>query len=214
MSDDLDLRERHGLCNLMLGLGPDAPTLCGDWTAFDLAAHLSVRERNPLSAPGILFGGPFEGFTEALMAREQKRGFEAVVARVRNPPPGPLSIPAVRSAMSLIEFTVHHEDLRRPNGLGPRNDIDDLNEAIWQKIKQLSGLILRRARIGDISLQLHATGAVDSSHRVGKGSRVVEIRGPAVELLLYLYGRQASAEVETIGEDDDVATAADANFGI
>ena len=60
MATDLDLRERHELCDLMLELGPDVPTLCGEWTAFDLAAHLAIRERNPLSAPGILVGGPFE----------------------------------------------------------------------------------------------------------------------------------------------------------
>src|SRR4051794_15467850 len=100
MSNDLDLRERYELCDLMLELGPDVPTLCGEWTAFDLAAHLSIRERNPLSAPGIIVGGPFESFTQKLMDKEQRRGFEAVVARVRTPPKGPLSIPALRAAMS------------------------------------------------------------------------------------------------------------------
>ena len=33
--------------------GPDAPTLCGDWTVRDLLAHLLVRERSPLGAAGI-----------------------------------------------------------------------------------------------------------------------------------------------------------------
>jgi uncharacterized protein (TIGR03085 family) len=215
MSSDLDLRERHELCDLMLELGPDVPTLCGDWTAFDLAAHLSIRERNPLSAPGIIVGGPFESFTQKLMQKEQRRGFEAVVARVRTPPKGPLSVPAVRAAMSLVEYTVHHEDVRRPNGLGPRTDRDDLQVEIWKKARPLSGLIVRKARIGPVSLDLRATGAVDESHRAGKGADVVHVTGPPVELLLFLYGRQAIAEVEVTGTDPDaVQTAKTASFGI
>lgn len=215
MTNDLDLRERHELCDLMLELGPSAPTLCGEWTTFDLAAHLVVRERNPLSAPGILFGGPFEALTNTLMQREQRRGFEAVVARVRTPPPGPLSIPAVRAAMSLVEYTVHHEDVRRPHGLGPRTDRDDLQSEVWGKVTQLSGLILRKARIGDIALELHATGAVTATHRVGKGGRVVHVEGAPVELLLFLYGRQAESAVDVTGTDPDaVETAKSAKFGI
>ncbi len=48
MTLDIDQRERAELCDLFDELGPDAPTLCGDWTTADLAAHLVVRERNPL----------------------------------------------------------------------------------------------------------------------------------------------------------------------
>jgi uncharacterized protein (TIGR03085 family) len=214
MGDDLDLRERRELCDLMSELGPDAPTLCGEWTTFDLAAHLVIRERNPLSSPGILFGGPFEGFTNRLMEREKRRGFDAVVARVRSVPPGPFSIPPVRAAVNLVEYTVHHEDVRRPHGLGPRTERDDLQEAVWGKARQLSGLIVRRARIGDVSLELQATGAVDASHRAGKGGSVVRVVGPPVELLLFLYGRQAIAEVELSGADADIAVASAANFGI
>lgn len=215
MANDLDLRERRELCDLMLEVGPDAPTLCGDWTTFDLAAHLAIRERNPLSAPGILLGGPFEAFTAKLMAAEQRRGFAAVVERVRVPPAGPLSIPAVRAAMSLIEYTVHHEDVRRPQGLGPRPDRDDLQVAVWGKLKPLSGLIVRKARIGDVALELRATGSLDANHRAGKGTRLVHVEGSPVELLLYLYGRQAIAEVTVTGTDPDaIDTANRAAFGI
>ena len=35
------------LCDLFEEVGPDAPTLCGDWTTRDLAAHLVMRERRP-----------------------------------------------------------------------------------------------------------------------------------------------------------------------
>lgn len=214
MTSDLDLRERTELCDLMLELGPDAPTLCGEWTTFDLAAHLSIRERNPLSAPGILVGGPFEGFTAGLMRKEQRRGFEAVVERVRTPPPGPLSIPAVRAAMSLVEYTVHHEDVRRPAGRPPRTDRHDLEREIWTKVRQLSGLIVLRARIGDVSVLLESTGVVTTDHRAGKGARIVTVTGRPIELLLFMYGRQAIAEVEVSGDPDAVRIASEASFGI
>ena len=36
-------RERLALADLAEQLGPDAPTLCGDWSTRDLLAHLVVR---------------------------------------------------------------------------------------------------------------------------------------------------------------------------
>jgi uncharacterized protein (TIGR03085 family) len=214
MSNDLDLRERRELCDLMLELGPDAPTLCGEWTAFDLAAHLVVRERNPLSSPGIIFGGPFESLTDKVMEREKRRGFEAVVERVRSGPWGPLAIPQVRAAVNFVEYTIHHEDLRRPNGLGPRTDRDDLQNAVWSRLQQLAGLSVRKARIGPIAVELQATGPVDGSKVAGKGPERVRVVGPPLELLLFMYGRQASAEVEVSGEQHAVDVVNSAKFGI
>ena len=40
--------ERHALADTARTVGPDAPTLSGDWTARDLLAHLLVREHSPL----------------------------------------------------------------------------------------------------------------------------------------------------------------------
>src|SRR5262245_9679824 len=41
-------RERAALCDLLDRVGPDRPTLCEGWTTNDLAAHLWVRESDPL----------------------------------------------------------------------------------------------------------------------------------------------------------------------
>ncbi|MBM4708683.1 maleylpyruvate isomerase family mycothiol-dependent enzyme, partial [Rhodococcus hoagii] len=68
--------ERHALVESMRAVGPDAPTLCGDWTARDLAAHLVLRERRLDAAPGIMVSA-LEGYTErvqrSIAAREWKR---------------------------------------------------------------------------------------------------------------------------------------------
>ena len=45
--------ERALFADLLAEVGPDAPTLCGDWTTRDLAAHLVVRERRLDATPGI-----------------------------------------------------------------------------------------------------------------------------------------------------------------
>jgi uncharacterized protein (TIGR03085 family) len=156
MPPDLDVRERRELCDLLDELGPDQPTLCEGWTTSAMAAHLVVRERQPLAGPGILFGGPFEATTERFMHRELERhGYHGTVERVRTgPPPGPLRIGAVRYRINLIEMTTHHEDVRRANDRPPRTDRPDLDDAVWQMLSSTLRLQLLRGRIRDLRVEL------------------------------------------------------------
>ena len=91
---DLDQRERAELSDLLDDLGPDQPTLCEGWTTSAMAAHLVVRERQPLAMPGILVGGRFEATTERMMHRELERhGYHGTVERVRTrPAAGPAAV--------------------------------------------------------------------------------------------------------------------------
>ena len=61
--------ERAALCDLFLRVGPDAPTLCEGWATDDLATHLVIRERKPLSGPGLVMGGAAARMTERILAR-------------------------------------------------------------------------------------------------------------------------------------------------
>ncbi|MCU1455292.1 MAG: hypothetical protein JWN46_3438 [Acidimicrobiales bacterium] len=213
MTSDLDLRERRELCDRFLALGPAAPTLCEGWTTANLAAHLVVRERDPRSAPGILLGGRFEPFTERLMDRQLERlGYEGVIERVRSGPPrGPLRIPAVRHAMNLVEFFVHHEDVRRANGDGPRTDRPDLDAELWALVRRLFPLMVRKASVPGVRLVLEA--GADRQAAAGRGTEVV-LRGAVSELVLFLYGRSAAAQVELEGPAEAVAAVEAASFGI
>jgi len=66
-------RERQALCDRFDEVGPDEPTLSGEWTTRDLAAHLIVRERRPDAAGGILIGA-IAGVTAGYLAeRAQDR---------------------------------------------------------------------------------------------------------------------------------------------
>ncbi|MCB0971044.1 MAG: TIGR03085 family protein [Acidimicrobiales bacterium] len=213
MSIDLDLRERAELCDLFDELGPEAPTLSGAWTTADLAAHLAVREGDLLGAPGILIP-PLAGLTDKRMAALLDRlGYAGVVDKVRNGPPlGPMKIPAVRRVANLIEYYVHHEDVRRANGSGPRTDRPDLEIALWDLLGRMAPLMVRKAGVGGVTVRLVDDAGAERT--VGKGDQVVTITGTPGELVLELYGRRDHAEVTYEGDDDAVAKVKAASFGI
>lgn len=199
----LDARERAQLCLRFDELGPDAPTLCEGWTTFDLAAHLVMRERNPLAAPGILVPS-LAALADRGMEREKRRGYAAVVDRVRSgPPPGPMAVPVLREQINLVEYAVHHEDVRRANGMAPRTDVGDLQDALWTKVGQLARFAIRGVPRGlGIELVRSDTGSTVHARR---GDRTATVTGEPLEVLLWAYGRGDHAEVEIGGAADELA---------
>ena len=210
MPEPLDARERRELCDLLEELGPDSPTLCEGWTTLDLSAHLVVRERDPRSAPGIIFGGRFEPMLDRLMQRAASRGYADVVERVRNGPPlGPFVVPGLRTLINLNEYVVHHEDVRRANGLAPRTDRPELQDRLWRLLRQGARLMLRKVKGTSVRLVLP-----DGEHvTIGSGPEVT-ITGEPVELLLFLQGRKDAAQVELAGTDEAIAAVRAADLGI
>jgi uncharacterized protein (TIGR03085 family) len=210
MPDPLDARERSQLCDLFLEVGPEAPTLCEGWNTADLAAHLVVRERDLRSTPGILLGGRFAAYTDRLMDRQKAKGYEATVARVRSGPPLPWRVPGLRELLNLQEYFVHHEDVRRANGLGPRTGIDDVQDAIWAQLRRGARFQLRRVKGAGVELQRPG----GEPFRARSGWPVVRIVGEPGELLLRLLGRTSAAQVEVDGPPDAVAAFERARFGL
>jgi uncharacterized protein (TIGR03085 family) len=212
--EPLDARERRELCDLFGDLGPDAPTLCEGWTTFDLAVHLVVRERRPQAAPGLLLGGPFERLLERASEREKARGYDAVVERVRNGPPiGPFAVPGLRSLINLNEYVVHHEDVRRANGMGPRTDRSDLQDALWRMLRRGAGLQLRKVR-KEIAVRVRRSDGIDGTDiTVGSGPEAI-LSGEPVELVLYLMGRKGAAQVSLAGDTGAVSLLGSASLGI
>ncbi|MFL6206222.1 MAG: TIGR03085 family metal-binding protein [Acidimicrobiales bacterium] len=208
-SEPLDARERRELSDLFEELGPDAPTLCEGWATDDLAAHLVVRERHPTAAGGILIPA-LEARTERFMEREKDGGYARLVDRVRNGPPfGPFAVPGLRTLLNLQEYVVHHEDVRRANGLGPRTDRADLDEAVWGNLSRGARLMLRKVKGATVRLQRPGGDAITTGH----GPEVV-VTGAPVDLLLYLFGREEAAQVEITGDDGAQQALATAPKGI
>jgi uncharacterized protein (TIGR03085 family) len=207
MSDlPFDEQERLGLCALFDELGADAPTLLDGWSARDLAAHIVLRERDLIAAPCLVVPGPPQRFAERRRVRlAERREFAWLVARIRSgPPPGFFRIGWVRSFPNLNEFFVHLEDLRRANGLGPRDTLTPAFEAaLWRNVRRGGRYLSRRLR--GVGLELAWEGT-DEHTMVRGGEPIARLSGPPGELLLYLFGRQAAARVEEAGPEDAVAT--------
>jgi uncharacterized protein (TIGR03085 family) len=210
MTDSIAKRERRELCDLALALGPDAPTLCEGWTAFDLVAHLVVRERRPLAAAGNVVER-LSGLTERAMARQQAQGFEVLVERYRTPAPFLRVLPPVDEAMNGFELLVHHEDLRRGGtGWEPRElPADDL-DLLWSRLARGIGFLGRRLPVPTV-VRRADTGATATAK---KGDDPVTVTAPVVELVLFLFGRSAVRGLAYDGPEDRIAALRSADLGI
>jgi uncharacterized protein (TIGR03085 family) len=211
--DPIDARERAALCDLFLDLGPEAPTLCEGWDTLDLAAHLHIRENDPLRAGPVIFGGDrFPGFAARVTDRAKARGLEALVADLRNGPPKvPWQLPGLRGPLNLVEWFVHHEDVRRANGQGPRPEDPERDAALWAQLhRMVKPMLFLKARGQDVEIVSPGHGSVPGRG----GASQVRLVGTPPELVLYLYGRKGAAGVQVQGTPEAVAALEKADLGI
>jgi uncharacterized protein (TIGR03085 family) len=209
----LDTQERLELCDLLDELGPSAPTLLEGWTAHDLAAHLVLREHDLVAGPCLVLPGPFQGFAERRRARlARRKDFARLVARIRSGPPvGFFRVGWVRALANLNEFFVHHEDVRRANGRGPRSLTPAMDAALWRNVRR-GGRYLSR-RLHDCGLEIEWAGTGERA-TLRPGEPAARLSGLPGELLLYIFGRQAAAQVEVSGPSKAVAAVHRTHFGM
>ena len=209
MSADLAQAERAALCDLLLEVGPDAPTLCAGWTTTDLAAHLMVRDRRPDVGPGLILSGSLARHTARVTRRAAERvPFEHLVTRIRSGPPWPIRL--VDGPVNLVEYFVHLEDVRRAvDGWAPRSGLDDLQDALWPF--QKSGTKLRTRRVQDVGLSIARPGGQPVAVR--SGSRQVTATGDPGELALFFFGRRDRSRVDLTGDPDGVSEVRTAPIG-
>ena len=148
-----DARERSGLCDLLDELGPDAATLLTPWTTRDIAAHLYLREHDPVAGPGLVIPGAWARLAERHHGRAAGRDFSDLVASVRSGPRGVFRLRWLRKVPNLNEFFVHHEDVRRANGGAPRNLDPAMKQALWANVRSGARILARRLR--GCGLELH-----------------------------------------------------------
>jgi uncharacterized protein (TIGR03085 family) len=195
--------ERAALCDLLDELGPDAPTLCEGWTTRDLATHLLVRDREPKAWAGITVP-KLARLAQDAMAEQAGRPYEQIVAGVRAGPPkwSPMGLPGAKDAVNLLEFVIHHEDVRRAQpGWGPRAVPASLADPVWRAIRFGARATLRRAPDG-VVLRRAGTAASATGK---KGELTVTVVGDPVELALFTSGRQRAARVDLTGDDAAVS---------
>jgi uncharacterized protein (TIGR03085 family) len=190
-------RERRDLADLMVALGPDAPTCCAGWTTAHLAAHLVVRDRRPDALAGFALeaagrGGPLAAWAHRAEDRlRTTTPYSDVVDRVRSGPwsLSPLAWPPVARALNVSEFAIHHEDVRRAQpGWTVRDLPREDQDALWS----VASFYARRAG-GRRGLVLRRSDVAGVERRIGAAGRTVE--GEPMELLLWTAGRRDVARV-------------------
>ena len=202
--------ERAALCDTLERIGPAAPTLCEGWTTADLAAHLVVRERNPLAAPGIVFGGPFASYTTSAMEKEKAKGYDVLLATLRAGPPGYMK--STMAAVNVNENWVHHEDVRRANGEGPRPEDPEIAAVLTGVTKRTAKFGTRRIKPCGLALEL--PDPLDQMIIVRAGSPTAVMHGAIGECVLFLAGRRDAAVVTLEGDPHAIETLRTAKLGI
>ncbi|WP_441246633.1 TIGR03085 family metal-binding protein [Kitasatospora sp. McL0602] len=195
--------ERHRLADLLTAGGPDAPTLCGSWTARDLAAHLVLRERRPDAAAGIQLK-PLAGWTETVQRRYAAGDFTELVRQFRSGPArlSLFALPGADEAANTVEYFVHAEDVRRAVVWEPQPLSAELDEALWRRLPMLTRF--ETARKTPVRLLLkHPDG-----RRVtvaDKHPQTVELTGTPGELTLFAFGRGAQTTLTAEGTPEALA---------
>jgi uncharacterized protein (TIGR03085 family) len=196
--------ERAALCDLFEELGPTAATLLPGWRTTEMAAHLLARDTRPDAIPGMVLPAA-SGWTERVQrGLAESVDYDDVVRRLRAGPPvlSASRLPGGWRA-DLHEWFVHHEDVRRANGRGPRPDGEDqrrLDDGAWGVLPVFGPLLARRV---DATVVLVSEDG--RRRRVRRGPAVVEAHGRPSELLLALFGRGDVAVVHAIGDPEAVS---------
>ncbi len=203
--------ERAALCDLALELGPDAPTLSGDWTVKDLVVHLLVREGNP-AAIGIVVA-PLARWTELASERLARQDLSVLVERLRQGPPfySPFALAPLDKTLNTLEFFVHHEDIRRAQDeWEPRELPDRVQDVLWKMVRVAGKGLVRSTKVGVV---LERSDTAEQAALKPTTPSVV-VRGLPAELVMFVYGRQSQAAVELVGADADVAALTGADLGV
>lgn len=204
--------ERRRFADELIAVGPDSPTLCGDWTTRDLAAHIVLRDRRPDAMPGVLVQA-LAGYTGKVQRRIAEREWADIVADVRDGAPlwSPTRFDAVDRLVNTTEFFVHLEDVRRAQPeWSPRRLPDDLIDDLHAAIARSSKMFARKAPAGITLRPDDGRTAIVANDK----APMVTVSGPVGELVLWIFGRQAHARVEYDGPAESVDALRAASFGI
>lgn len=187
--------ERALLADSLEAVGPQAPTGCGQWTAFDLGAHVVAGEWaggapafciRALGARGVQFH-PRPQAVDQFIARTRRRGFPAVIEHLRRPGPR-LLLTAPVVASTLFEVWMHHDDLARANNL-PHGTPTHLGQAIPALLRY------HRHRLPAARLTMHPT---DGQHWIfgDTADPPASIVAPTADLIRWLAGRPPRAALD------------------
>jgi uncharacterized protein (TIGR03085 family) len=197
------LTERMMLVATLKRVGPDAPTLAGSWSASELARHLAAPDRlrglgawaarRLVVATGLrLTAAYLDRPTMAAVVNAGPRDWAGCLRRLEADPPAALTSGAV-APVTLWEYFVHHEDVRRRSDL-PRTTWPDLEAVIdWLMTYNRR----RLERLGGVGVMAH-----DGPDWSTRPAPRLTVEGEQGELVLWLSGRGRAAQVTVHGTQD------------
>jgi hypothetical protein len=86
-----------------------------------------------------------------------------------------------------------------------------MDAALWRNVRRSSHYLSRRLHACGLEIEWAGTS---ERVTVRPGEPMARLSGPPGELLLYVFGRQAAAQVEVSGAPDAVAAVRRTHFGM
>ena len=190
-------REQQDLVTALRRAGPDAPTLCEGWRTRHLAAHLYLRLHRPWRMAAGILPGVADADAHTLRMGDEHAGpgdYEQLLDDFLAQPARFNPMGVAGDAMHLLEYVVHHEDVRRAGGSDePRILARGQRAALWRQVRRMGRLTQARQPHGVVLVVPDGPRAV-----VRQGRRSIAVCGDEVELSLYLTGRTEHADVELV----------------
>jgi uncharacterized protein (TIGR03085 family) len=202
-------QERALLVTTMREVGPEHPTLCGDWTTRDLAAHLVVREGRLDTAPGILIPALADYTARVQNQVASEADWDALLDKIASGPPTLSPFKLLDAVVNVAEMFIHHEDVRRAvSGWEPRELDAGTTAAVARQVPLMARMALSKVP-AHLSLR---TPEGKTLATVGRGPTVV-VTGEPGELLMFVSGRD-EARVTFTGDGDAVRAVRDGRSGL
>ncbi len=208
---------RLQLAYVMRQVGPTGVTLLPDWNVCDLAAHVVVRERRVDVLPGLGgVYGPLVRHSEAVRQRYRRLPWEQLLRMVEQGPPrwAPqrwMHVEPINTALNLLEFTIHTQDMVRAHPHLPSPVItEETAHALWKQLRLACHLLYRSCPVG---VRLVRTDSAHPTSRTRDSTVInakklpanlyqrphamnhlpelplVSVRGQVLELVLHAFGR-------------------------
>ncbi len=198
--------ERRSFAASFRAADPNAPTLCAGWTTRHLLAHVVQREhailRNIWDQVTTRTPGE-ERFMRRLVDNAgTPEGYAALVDRFAAGPSRHSLMGRFDEALNLLEYVVHHEDLRRGSGpVPPRALSEEELEELWRRATPILKRAYRKAPVG---VRLEPTGGALIA--IGSEPSRVTLTGEPLELVLHAFGRRGAAEIRMEGSAEDLSS--------
>jgi uncharacterized protein (TIGR03083 family) len=181
--------ERAALIDDLAGLTDDQwahPSLCGDWTVHDVAAHLVGNAKTTrLGIVLAMIRARFDFDRQNAQGVERERGAtpSETLARLRQVA-NRTSTPPASLDSRLVEEIVHGEDIRRPLGIVRAYPTDAVVRALRYQARTPGNFGGAKQLVASVRLR-----ATDADVSIGAGP---EVSGRALSLLLAISGRKVA----------------------